>query len=240
MQVIFGVYSDTDWLAGRWQSAWVDAALAQNQSQLTIEGSIQENLVPLTAQTQYRCRKPAGTPSGATTSGMSVSSPPRDRGITLPSTCTVTPSVTVRVLQPGATWLLTDTVHDTSYRITIDQNDKSHLSVHNWYATMALHNSDPSVTYLDIATEMKGYIYILGHTGGKTPKQTDYFLDIYSQNGAWLSRTPDGTDQKATHPNAGKMIVDQWRTMFTLNYEHYQSDHGTEPSISEWVPNTPH
>jgi hypothetical protein len=163
-----------------------------------------------------------------------------DRGITLPSTCTVTSSVTVRVLQPGATWLLTDTVSDTSYRITIDQNDESRLAVHNWNATMALHNPDPSVTYLDIATEMKGYIYILGHTGGKTPKQTDYFLDIYSPNGAWLSRTPDGTDQKATHPNAGKMIVDQWRTMFTLNYEHYQSDHGTEPSISEWVPNTPH
>lgn len=162
-----------------------------------------------------------------------------DRGITLPATCTLTPTVTVQVLQPGATWLLTDTVSDTSYRITVDQNDNSRLAVHHWNATTDLHNPGPSVTYLDIATEMKGYIYILGHTGGKTPQQSDYFLDIYTPTGTWLSRTPDGTDSHATHPNAAKMVVDQWRTMFTLNYEHYQSDHGTEPSISQWTPNTP-
>ncbi|MFJ9369593.1 hypothetical protein ACIRRA_34960 [Nocardia sp. NPDC101769] len=163
-----------------------------------------------------------------------------DRGITLPAMCTLTPTVTVRVLQSGATWLLTDTVSDTSFRITVDQHDYSRLNVHYWNATTALNDPDPNVTYLDIAAEMKGYIYILGHSGGHTPQQSDYFLDIYSPTGAWLSRTPDGTDQQATHPNAAKMIVDQWRTMFTLNYEHYQSGHGTEPSISQWVPNTPH
>ncbi|ORJ55516.1 hypothetical protein [Mycobacterium simiae] len=163
-----------------------------------------------------------------------------DRGIALPASCTLTPTVTVQVLQAGATWLLTDTVTDTSYRITVDEHDQSLLSVHYWNAAMALHDPGSTVTYLDIATEMKGYIYVLSHTGGQTPQQSDYYLDIYAPTGAWLSRTPDGTDPQATHPNAAKMRVDQWRTMFTLNYEHYQSDHGTEPSVSQWVPNTPH
>jgi hypothetical protein len=163
-----------------------------------------------------------------------------DRGITLPATSTLTPTVTVRVLQVSAAWLLTDTVSDTSYHITIDEQDHSRLSVHYWNATTALHDPGSTVTYLDIATEMKGYIFVLGHTGGLTPQQSDYFLDIYSPTGTWLSRTPDGTDSQATPPNAAKIVVDQWRTMFTLNYEHYQSGHGTEPSISQWAPNTPH
>jgi hypothetical protein len=94
------------------------------------------------------------------------------------------------------------------------------------------------MTFLDLASEMKGYLYVLGHTGTQ-PQRSDYFLDLYAPTGEWLARSPDGTDAKATNPNAAKLVVNQWRTMFTLNYESFIGSHGTEPSVSMWTPSTP-
>jgi hypothetical protein len=91
-----------------------------------------------------------------------------------------------------------------------------------------------TTTYLDIAVEYSGFIYILSFSGGV------YRLDIYSP------------DQSGTNPisttmgfNAAKVTVDYWRTVYSLNYEVLTVPGGsvpngvTEPSISQWFPFEP-
>lgn len=162
-----------------------------------------------------------------------------DRAVDLAADATVVPSVTVDAARKDKEWIVADSVSTTSYKVTPMTDDAATLTARYYNATMPLHEPGINVNYLDMATEMKGYIYVLANNGGSAPKADDYYLDIYAPSGEWLSRTPDGTDPKASNVNAAKLIVDQWRTMFTLNFEHYQSNHGTEPSVSEWVPSTP-
>ena len=92
---------------------------------------------------------------------------------------------------------------------------------------------ESDATYLDMAVESTGWIYILSFVGsGRNP--SDYRLDIYDPDGSddnYLSRT--------TGVAAGKMAVDLWRNIFTLNYEPIVGPSGVEPSISEWIPSTP-
>lgn len=88
-----------------------------------------------------------------------------------------------------------------------------------------------TVTYLDMAVETTGYIYILSYTGGGTAVD-DYRLDIYTPKGDWQSRTMG--------LNAARMTVDKWRNVFALNFEHLAGPGGlTEPSVSQWIPSTP-
>ncbi|WP_141578990.1 hypothetical protein [Actinomadura sp. WMMA1423] len=58
---------------------------------------------------------------------------------------------------------------------------------------------------------------------------TEYILEVYE---------PDGThlfDQDGVH--AAKIGIDQWRSMFSLNYETLLGPgQRTEPGISEWIP----
>ena len=40
--------------------------------------------------------------------------------------------------------------------------------------------------------------------------------------------------------NGARMIVDQWRNLYTLNYEAILGPNNrTEPSVSTWIPSTP-
>ena len=92
---------------------------------------------------------------------------------------------------------------------------------------------EPDAIYLDMAVESTGWIYVLSFAGsGANP--ADYRLDIYDPDGPGnrhLSRT--------TGVAAGKLAVDLWRNVFTLNYEPIIGPNGVEPSISEWIPSTP-
>jgi hypothetical protein len=88
------------------------------------------------------------------------------------------------------------------------------------------------VTCLAIATEAKGFIYVLKYTGnGGEPAQ--YLLDLYSPDGTFLSQT-------AGLP-AGGIAVDPWRTLYTLDFAAIAKPAGgrTEPSVSFWTPTTP-
>jgi hypothetical protein len=94
---------------------------------------------------------------------------------------------------------------------------------------------DPSgtATYLDLAVEYSGYLYVLSYTGNGP---YEYHLDIYTSGGAWLTRT--------TGINADKLAVNYWRDIFTLNYDVLTLPDGslparTEPSVSHWIPSTP-
>jgi len=89
-----------------------------------------------------------------------------------------------------------------------------------------------NTTYLDIAVEFGGFIYVLSFN-----KQTNlYRMDLYHPD-------QSGTDPIATTTdvNADKLTVDYWRNVYTLNYELLKLPNGTvppisEPSVSLWVP----
>jgi hypothetical protein len=99
------------------------------------------------------------------------------------------------------------------------------------YSYMALRSQTGTVSYLDIGTESKGYIYVLSYLNdGKD--QTDYNLDIYDPQGAYVCTT-NGL-------NAAKMVVSMWRDVYALNYEVLLGPNNrTEPSVSQWIPSTP-
>ena len=87
------------------------------------------------------------------------------------------------------------------------------------------------VTYIDMAMEYTGYIYVLSYTASNI-----YRLDIYDKDGNFVSRT--------TGFNAAKMTVDLWRNVYALNYEALKMPDDswpdiTEPSVSQWIPSVP-
>jgi hypothetical protein len=88
------------------------------------------------------------------------------------------------------------------------------------------------ISCLAIATESKGYIYVLKYVGdGSRPEY--YLLDIYSPDGSFLAQT-------VGLPASG-VAVDLWRTLYSLDYQQITKPQGerTEPSVSVWVPPTP-
>ena len=93
---------------------------------------------------------------------------------------------------------------------------------------MALHSETSAATYVDMAVESEGYIYVLSFiNGGATA--ADYRLDIYDRQGTWVTRT--------THLAAGRITVDYWRVVYALNWESIVGPNGrTEPSLSIWEP----
>jgi hypothetical protein len=87
--------------------------------------------------------------------------------------------------------------------------------------------------FLDLSVEARGYIFVLGHSGGQaraTPE--DYRVDIYNPDGTFLVTTPGVA--------AAKIAVDLARSMFTLNWETLAGPNGrAEPSVSLWLPPPP-
>ena len=138
-------------------------------------------------------------------------------------------SVTVTVRDPGRLWTLQDLRTASSYKISLDPGGKQ-LDVVSLVPIAPLHDYVPEAgaTYLSMAAEPKGHMYILSYTGdGSSPE--DYQLDIYQPNGPWLTRT--------TGLNAARIVVDMWRNLYTLNYEAVEGPGArTEPSVSTWVP----
>lgn len=151
-------------------------------------------------------------------------------------------NVTVRTRKAGQQWIVKDGDASLSYDVQASAEQPGTLDVYEYLSYMPLHNPTPeqTTTYLDMASEAKGYIYVLSYAGdGSQP--ADYFLDIYEPNGAFLCRTPDArltsTPQNVV---AARLAVDTWRNAFTLNYEALAGPNGgTEPSISEWIPMPP-
>jgi hypothetical protein len=86
-------------------------------------------------------------------------------------------------------------------------------------------------TFLDIGTEVGGYIYVLKYLGDGA-RIDDYRLDIYEPNGSFVTQT--------VAVNAGRLAVSLWRELFTANFNVIAGPGGrTEPSVSEWFPSTP-
>jgi hypothetical protein len=87
-------------------------------------------------------------------------------------------------------------------------------------------------TYLDLAVEFSGYLYVLSRDDSGNHR-----LDIYHPG-------QDGTAPISTtlNINAARIAVDYWRSLYALNYEVLTLPGSaslpalTEPSVSLWVP----
>jgi len=163
------------------------------------------------------------------------------RGVTITDKAVLNSRVLVRATAAGSLWIVDDTDATQSYRIFKDAGDAKKLNVVYYNPWMTLHvEGDEINTYLDLGVEMQGFLYVLSYTGdGKAVE--NYKLDIYDPTGKWLSRTPDkNKDPKATGVNGARLVVDMWRSMYTLNFEHFLGPGDrTEPSVSTWLPTTP-
>lgn len=94
---------------------------------------------------------------------------------------------------------------------------------------MAL-RAEEGITYLDLAVEGQGYMYVLSYQGdGTLPAQ--YRLDLYTPDGAFQARTVGVA--------AACIAVDLFRNLYTLNYETLAGAPTSEPSLSQWLPHTP-
>lgn len=147
--------------------------------------------------------------------------------------------VTIDVRDAGKRWIVTDHESGRAYHLqrTADQPDA--IAVVAYLPFMPLH--DPggagSITYLDVAVESKGYIYVLSHKNqGYQPEE--FMLDLYEPNGAFLTRA--APNDGGQHLCAARIVVDLWRELFALSYEWFAGPGGrTEPTISHWIPTTP-
>lgn len=93
-------------------------------------------------------------------------------------------------------------------------------------STFALKDHGVAVTYLDIAVEAAGFVYMLVQSSTGV-----IMLDIYDKTGKWLSTTND--------MRAGKIGLDLWRNAYALNYQPISGVNYVEPSVSQWIPSTP-
>jgi len=98
--------------------------------------------------------------------------------------------------------------------------------------TMPLRTQDQTgVTHIDIAAEATGYIYTL-LTRDQDDGTKEYFLEVYAPDGTPLFAQPG--------VYVAKIAVDQWRSLFSLNYETLLGPgQRTEPGVSQWQPSTP-
>jgi len=96
---------------------------------------------------------------------------------------------------------------------------------------VSLADESAAVTYLDLGVEFQGFLYVLSYADQGTTA-ADYRLDIYSPIGEFVSRT--------TGVAAARLVVDLWRTMYTLGYALLAGPKGRiEPTVSVWIPSTP-
>jgi hypothetical protein len=92
--------------------------------------------------------------------------------------------------------------------------------------------ANPGATYLDLAVEFTGLLYVLSYTVDSGSGEYLYQMDIY--NPEQSGTAPISTTKNL---NAAKLAVDFWRNVYSLNYEVLQSSSGeAEPSVSLWVP----
>jgi hypothetical protein len=90
-------------------------------------------------------------------------------------------------------------------------------------------------TYLDLAVEFTGYVYVLS-----LDSNNNHQLDIYHP-----SQTGTKPICTTLNVNAARIAVDFWRSLYSMNYEVLTVPPSgtipnfTEPSVSMWIPTLP-
>jgi hypothetical protein len=148
--------------------------------------------------------------------------------------------LSIMIQSAGNNWKIEDSVNGMTFGIT-KAAKSSTLTVQELSSWMPLRTQSVkgSLSYLDIASETKGYIYVLGvidnnYNSTKDPADLVFQLDIYNPDGSPLLNAPQ------TGLNAGKITVDQYRSLFSLNFNVVIGPNSrTEPGVSQWIPSTP-
>ena len=140
---------------------------------------------------------------------------------------------TLAALAPDGTILILETKNNRIQAFDLSANPKRHFK-EGAYVVPLVDPPDAGVTYLDLAVEYSGYLYVLSYTGEAGAYV--YRLDLYTPAGDWLARTSGVT--------AARLAVNYWRDVFTVNYQVLTRPDGslpavTEPSVSHWIPSTP-
>lgn len=147
----------------------------------------------------------------------------------------------IQVLTRGSRWLVIDQNSLTAWKIEPSSADPAKALVSmavSYFPLKATRLSE--TTFLDMAVEAQGYIYVLSHWGDGS-KPTDYFLDIYAPDGAFCSRSPDpSVTHEPQNVVAGKIAIDVWRNLYGLTYQTLTSPWGTpQPGVGHWIPTPP-
>ena len=140
-------------------------------------------------------------------------------------------ALNIAVNAAGRQWTVSDATNAMTFGV--GKPATGDLDVVQLVATMPLRAQQGTIACQDIAVEAKGYIYVLAAV---TPAggSAQYQLDIYQPDGTPLLTAPQ------TGVNAAKLAVDQWRTLFTMNYDRVLGPGArTEPGVSAWIPSTP-
>ncbi|MBD1228223.1 hypothetical protein [Xenorhabdus griffiniae] len=151
-------------------------------------------------------------------------------------------NVRVIAIGQGVKWQIDDLSGARSWLLTLNVTNPAQITVADYLSYMPL-NKPAGITYLDVAVESKGYIYVLSYRNeGRDP--TDYVLDIYNPDGTFLVTVPDSTlvpdPAKRQHIVAAHLAIDSFRTLVAMNYGKFLGENQrTQPQISQWKPTTP-
>jgi len=148
--------------------------------------------------------------------------------------------VEVRVEQQGQQWLIIDRGSSNAWRLMPSPADPTQTEVKVALSFFPLRGVRVgSITYLDMAVEAQGYVYVLSYMNDGS-KPTDYLLDIYGPDGTFVCRTPDPSVTKSPqNVVAGKIAVDIWRNLYALTYEPMQGVSTPQPGLAHWNPTPP-
>ncbi len=147
----------------------------------------------------------------------------------------------IRIETPGQQWVIIDDWTGNAWRLAPSTAVPGHSTVRICLSFFPLRGLRVgSVTYLDMAVEAQGYVYILAYRGdGSQP--TDYLLDVYGPDGGFVFRTPDPS--VTTTPQnvvAGRIAVDIWRNLYALNFDTLRGPNGDpQPGLAHWMPTPP-
>ncbi len=147
----------------------------------------------------------------------------------------------IQVITNGAQWLVVDTARLLALKLVPSTADTTQTEVYicRSYFPLKAARVGPT-TFLDMAVEAQGYIYVLSYRGdGSQP--SDYILDVYAPDGSFCLRSPDPSVTSAPENIvAGKIAVDIWRNLYCLTYETLISPWNTpQPGVGHWIPTPP-
>lgn len=147
----------------------------------------------------------------------------------------------VQVVTVGQEWLVVDQNSLSAWKIVPSTAQPGQSLVYSALSFFPLKSMRVGAfTFLDMAVEARGYVYVLGYAGdGSQP--SNYILDVYAPDGSFCFRSPDPSlTRSPQNVVAGKLAVDIWRNVYGLTYETLTAPNGApQPGVGHWVPTPP-
>lgn len=144
----------------------------------------------------------------------------------------------IQVVEQGRRWLLSnaDAISSFDLRVNAGSGQTDCYMANTSFPLKTMGNN----TWLDLAVEARGYIYVLSMLGDGSAT-SNWIMDVYAPDGNLLFRTPDASiSSRAPNIVAEKFTVDIWRNVFALCYESLTSPMGTvQPVVAQYSPNPP-